>query len=342
MKTLKYLLLLLLIFVIGFSIYIATQENSYTVTRTKVIKAPVQVVYTKVNDYMTWPTWSPWIEQEPDATLTYGEKTSGVGASYAWKGEVLGEGSMETLEEKSPDSIKQRIKFIKPWESESDIFWTFVPVSEGTEVTWGMKGEMNFMMKAAMAFNGGRDKQIGPDYERGLFKLDSVLQADLKKYSVNVNGVTTHGGGYYLYNTTSCKIDELASKMAEMMPKVGMYVEKNNITMAGMPFSLSHQYDEANNAVIFSCAVPVAEKVITDANSGIQTGMLQPFKAVKTTLKGNYENLKAAWDAGYKYMETNNLEGAIGMPALEVYANDPGKFPNPADWITEIYIPIKE
>lgn len=342
MKTFKYLLLLLLIVIIGFSIYIATQQNSYSVIRTKVVKAPIQMVYDNVNDYKNWPTWSPWIELEPNATLTYGEKTSGVGGSYSWNGEDLGEGSMETLETNTPDSIKQKITFIKPWESESDIYWKFTPVSDGTEVTWGMKGNMDFMMKAAMAFGGGMEEKIGPDYERGLFKLDSVLQVDMKKYSVNVNGITTHGGGYYLYNTTSCKIDELSAKMQEMMPKVGMYVQKNNISMAGMPFSLYHKYDVENNAVIFSCAVPVIEKVITDAESGIQTGMLTPFKSVKITLKGNYDNLRKAWEAGYKYIETNELEVLAGTPALEVYANDPGKFPNPADWITEIYIPIKE
>lgn len=201
-----------------------------------------------------------------------------------------------------------------------------------------MKGEMPFMQRF---FASRMDEMVGPDYERGLAKLDSVIQADMKKYSVEVNGETTHSGGYYLYNTTSCKIDEVPDKMAEMMPKVGEYVMKNKITMAGPAFSLYHKWDQENNAVIFSCAVPVSEKVITDKDSGIQTGMLKPFKAVKTTLTGNYENLFEAWTAADKYIVDNGLEEVHGHPALEVYANDPMEFPNPADWITEIYIPVK-
>ena len=341
MKALKYLLLLLLLIIVAGAIYIATLESSYDITRTKIIKAPVEVVYNNVNDYANWPDWSPWIEQEPLAALTFGEKTQGKGATYGWNGKILGEGNMETLEAKTNESINQKITFIKPWESQSDIYWTFKPIKDGTEVTWGMKGELDFMSRAFMAFSGGMEKQVGPDYERGLFKLDSVLQVSMKKYSVIVNGPTTHGGGYYLYNTTSCKINELVNKMQEMMAKVARYTQKNKIQMAGAPFILRHKYDEENNAVMFSCAVPVSEKVITESGSGIQTGMLKPFKAIKTTLRGNYTNSKEAWETAYKYLVDNKLEQLAGSAALEVYLTDPTNTPNPADWITEIYIPVE-
>ncbi len=341
MKILKYLLLLVLIVVIGGAIYLATLDGKYDVNRSAVIKAPVEVVFNKVNDFKTWQSWSPWLWKDPNTKLTFGDVTSGDGASYSWDSENkdVGAGSMETVESKVNESIDQKIKFTKPWESESDIYWAFKPAEGGgTEVTWGMKGEMPFMMRYMAS---KMDQYVGQDYESGLDKLDSVIQLDLKKYSVVVNGETTHGGGYYLYNTTSCKIEELADKMSEMMPKVGAYVQKNNIKMAGMPFTLYHKYDEENNAVIFSCAVPVTDRVITEAASGLQTGMLKPFKAIKTTLKGDYDNLKEAWETGYKYLADNNLEQIAGSAAMEVYKNDPMTKPNPADWETEIYIPVK-
>ncbi len=341
MKALKYILLLLLLIIVAGAIYIATLENSYDISRTKIIKAPVQVVYNNVNDYKNWPEWSPWIEQEPTASLIFGEKTSGEGASYGWNGAILGEGNMETVGVKTNEIINQKITFIKPFESESDIYWSFKPVEDGTEVTWGMKGELDFISRAYMAFTGGMDKQVGSDYDRGLFKLDSVLQVNMKKFSVTVNGTTTHGGGYYLYSTTSCKIDEFTTKMQEMMPKVSMYAQKNKIPMAGAPFTLFHKYDEENNAVMFSCAVPVSERVITESGSGILTGMLKPFKALKITLKGNYSNSKEAWETAYKYIADNKLEQVAGSAALEVYLTDSINTPNPADWLTEIYIPVK-
>jgi effector-binding domain-containing protein len=162
----------------------------------------------------------------------------------------------------------------------------------------------------------------------------------MKKYKVTVNGLTEHGGGYYLYATTSCKISELESKMQELMPKVGMYAANNNIKMAGAPFTHYHKWDEENNAVMFSCCVPTTEKVIS-SEPDILTGQLQPFKAIKTTLKGDYSNLKEAWKIASKYIKDTNLEELHNSSALEVYQTDPMNTPNPANWITEIYIAVK-
>jgi len=341
MKALKYIFLLLLLIIVAGAIYLATLDGKYDVQRSKIIKAPIEVVYNEVNDYKTWSSWSPWLWKDPTTELTYGESTSGKGASYSWNSnnKDVGAGSMETLESITNKSIDQKILFTKPWESESNIYWSFEPAEGGgTEVTWGMKGEMPFMARYMAA---KMDEYVGADYESGLSKLDSVVQAKMKKYSVIVNGATTHGGGYYLYNTTSCKIDELSAKMQEMMPKVSIYAQKNKIQMAGAAFTLYHKFDPENNAVMFSCAVPVSERVITESGSGILTGMIKPFKAIKTTLKGNYTNSKEAWETAYKYLEENNLEQVAGGPALEVHLTDPTSTPNPADWLTEIFIPIK-
>ena len=111
--------------------------------------------------------------------------------------------------------------------------------------------------------------------------------------------------------------------------------------MAGAPYVNYHKWDEENNAVMFSCGVPTVEKVITDSGSDILTGQLQPFKAVKTTLKGDYKNSKEAWEITMAYIIENNLEQVESGPALESYLTLPENTPNPADYITEIYIAVK-
>ena len=345
MKVLKYFLLLVLLILVAGVFYVATLDKFYHVSRTKVINAPIEVIYEEVNNFKTWPEWSPWLEKDSLTVLTYGEKSAGTGASYSWKSEnkEVGQGSMETLKEVKPDSILQKIKFISPFESESDIYWAFNPIDkEKTEVTWGMKGSLGFMEKAFMAMSGGMDKQVGPDYEKGLHKLDSVVQVNMKKYTIEVKGLTTHGGGYYLFNSSSSKIEEMEDKMVAMIKQVDDYVKENEIALSGASFSLYHKYDEENNAVIFSCAVPITERIITKSQSGIQTGFIAPFKAVKTSLKGNYSNLKEAWETSYKYLADNNIQADFNQPTIEIYRIDPEQQVNPAKWHTELYIPVKE
>ncbi|MBU2927287.1 SRPBCC family protein [Winogradskyella psychrotolerans] len=339
MKVFKSFLLLFLILVIGVSIYIAVQPNSYKVTRTKTIDAPPSVIYNTVIDFKTWDSWSSWVETNPDIVSTLGDTTKGIGASYKWNeaGEI---GHMKTIEAETNTSIAQEMQFAEY--PKSDVNWNFKSNTDGsTDVTWSISGDdLPFGFKMWAAFSGGMEQQIGPDYERSLELLDSVVQADMKVYTIKVEGVTQHSGGYYLYNTASCKFSDFEKNMTSMLPKVGAYAIAHNVTMAGPPFILYHKWDEENDTVMFSTCVPTNSRIITD-EAEILTGNLESFRAVKTVLTGNYDNLKEAWDTTMAYISTNNLEMVEGGSMLETYLTDPMSEQNPAKWITEIYVEVK-
>ena len=340
MKAFKYILFLLLILFIGLSIYVAVQPNSFEVTKERTIDAPASLIYDQIIDFKNWEQWSPWQEKQPDSKIIYAEQTKGAGSSFSWEDEN-GTGSIRTLSETPNKSIEQEIQFddFEP----SSINWTFASESEGkTKVTWQIKSDqIPFMFKAYSAFSGGFESIFGPDFERGLEKIDSLVVAKMNVYSINVEGVTQHSGGFYLYNSASCKIDELESKMKEMFPKVIDFASENSITLAGPPFINYLKWDTENNAAIFTCCVPTTSKVIT-TNGDILTGQFESFRAVKAILKGDYSHLKEAWDKAMAYLPEHGLEVAENGPLLETYVTDPQNYPNPADWITEIYIAIKE
>ncbi len=81
--------------------------------------------------------------------------------------------------------------------------------------------------------------------------------------------------------------------------------------------------------------------MIVAEESNILNGYIEKTRAVKVTLKGDYTNLDEAWKAAMTYLKDNNLEQSDQHP-FEIYLNDPGDTPNPANYLTEIYIPIKE
>ncbi|WP_296385908.1 SRPBCC family protein [Winogradskyella sp.] len=339
MKTLKYILLLLLILIIGFSIYIAVQPNSFNVTRTKTINAPQSVVYTNVIDFKNWEAWNSWKEEKPETVITLSEQTKGIGGSYTWEDED-GVGGMKTIATEPMNSITQEMQFGD--NPNSEVTWNLKPNEDGTtEVTWSIKGEnLPFVFKMYSTAMGGMEKLIGPHFERGLTMLDSVLQDEMKVYNINVDGITQHSGGYYIYKTASCKLSEFQKNMKQMLSEVGAYAMTHNVTMAGPPFILYHKWDEENDAAIFSTCVPTNSKIVSN-ESDILTGKLESFRAVKTILKGDYKNLKEAWEASMTYISDNNLEMIEGGSMLETYLTDPMSHPNPADWVTEIYIAIK-
>lgn len=340
MKVFKYIIFLILIAIIGLAIYIAVQPNEFNFSRSRVIKAPKAMAFNKVNDYKNWPAFSPWIEQEPDAALTYNEKTAGTGGGYSWNGEILGEGAMETLAVEENKSIEQHIKFIKPFESESNINWTFEDTSDGTRVTWNMAGKQDFMTKMYTTFAGSIEDMTGPDFERGLFKLDSILMADMAKFDVTINGITEYGGGFYVYKTTSATGTNISNIMAKQYGEIVAFMMQNSVAQNGMPFTIYNEMSPENGNIIMSNAIPVVNKINVPAESEVLCGFMPKIKALKTTLKGNYTNLPKAWSAAMEHLTKNGLEQS-SMKPFEIYTNDPGDFPNPADWMTEIYIPIK-
>ena len=340
MKAVKYILFLLLIFIIGFAIYIAVQPNSFEVTRSRTINAPQQVVYNEVIDLRNWEEWSAWKEMDPDMIIKYPEKTQGVGGSYTWEDED-GIGTMKTVTATPYKSIQQDMQFAEF--PKSTVSWNFETTEDQkTKVTWSISGKnLPFQFKLFSTLMGGMESQIGPAYERSLKMLDSVVVADMNRYTIDVNGFTQHSGGYYLYKSASSKISDYGAKMKELFPQVAGYAITHNISFAGAPFVYIEKWDEANDAVIFSCCVPTQTRIITE-DPEILTGQLQPFTTLKTVLKGNYSNLNEAWEKAFEYIETNSIyEPVENGPMLETYPTDPSQVPNPADWVTEIYIAVQ-
>ena len=344
MKIFKYLFFLLLIFIIGASIYIATKDGKFQVEHKQVIAAPQEVTFNEVNDFTTWKTWEPWSAEAEDMIINYGEKTSGEGASYSWSSEDMGEGSITTVKSNPHTSIDQNITFKTPFgDSDSEIYWEFQERGDSTLVVWGMKGEQSFMEKAAFTFQEeSLNEMMLPMFKKGLDNLQNALTEKMETYSVNVNGVTQHGGGYYMYVTTASKISQVSDRMTKMINEVGNYMDKNNIEKVGNPFILYNQWNEDAGTAIYSAAYSTPSEVITPAESTVLTGFMPNQRTLKTTLKGDYKNLKEAWDSSYQYIEENNLAENPDAQPFEVYVNGPQDNANPAKWITHIYIPLKQ
>lgn len=345
MKILKYLFFLLLIGIIAISIYFGTKDGSFNIAETKVIEAPAQVVYDNVKDFKNWQTWGPWMAEDPNIQITYAEKTEGEGASYSWTSEEMGNGAMKTVKVIPGKEIDQTIEFSTPFgDSKSEVYWRFEDTeTQGeTKVTWGMKGEQSFMEKVYFGLFSNEELEPGirEMYQSGLTKLDSVVTSQMDEFTVHVDGITQYEGGYYMYATTSSSMIDVGAKMGEVMGQVMGYMEANSIAQNGKPFAVYNQIDTANNSVIFSAGIPVTDRVITPAGSPVVTGFMEPVATLKTTLKGDYDNLQQAYAKANEYMAQNGLTPHPTAKMFEVYVTDPEEVPNPANYITEIYMPI--
>ncbi|HDQ45229.1 MAG TPA: hypothetical protein ENN17_07025 [bacterium] len=177
MKMLKNVLNVLIVLIAGFLIIAAFLPDSYHVEHSVRISQPADSVYDYLIDHRNRRVWDPWIEREPDAVLVLSGPRTGVGASWTWEGRIIGSGSMTIVAVDTGRSIQSRLRFTSPRQSEADIFWLFQPLQDGTEVRWTIEGKLRYPFErfAGLFF----ERMIGPDFERGLDNLKTVLESGL-------------------------------------------------------------------------------------------------------------------------------------------------------------------
>ena len=123
-----------------------------------------------------WQEWSPWAERDPDAKYTFEGPDAGEGAKCMWDGnDEVGSGSMTIVESKPNELVRYKLEFIRPYEGHADVSFTLTPQDEGTEVTWDMQSENNFISKAMCLFMDMEDI-VGKDFELGLASLKTAVE----------------------------------------------------------------------------------------------------------------------------------------------------------------------
>ena len=176
-------------------------------------------------------------------------------------------------------------------------------------------------------------------FQRGLELLEQQLQKEMDKHSTEYKGVVDHGGGYYLYQTVSCRPQNVENEMKRMFPEISIFMEENSIEASGKPFTLNHKLDSLNNSLLFSACFPIKERIETEGK--VLTGYLHPQKTFKTIYKGNYKYLAELWPKIHEKLRQDGHKELEKGYSFEVYTISPQQSENPAEWLTEIYIPIE-
>jgi len=345
MKTLKYILFLILILIVGILIYAAVQPNEYDVKRTKLIKAPANVIYNNINDIKKWDNWGPWLDIDTTIVTTYSDNTVGVGAKSSWTSKD-GPGNMElvnTVPNKSVD-LKMQFADFNP----TDVNWTLEEVDGGTNVTWGMKNDKNpFVFKLAGIFIGGMEKMLGKMEEDGLNNLAEVVgeqmkampKADYRLSDVVEVTLPPHKFiGYLQKTSTDMPQEEMTKLFMEFMPKAGAHAASKLTTDDYIPGTLYTKWDEETKEAEFYIGL-LLKKSLAPAE-GMTAIDVPGGNAVKIAKYGNYGS--GDYDAHIaigKYMQDKKLE-MNGTSVWELYVNDPTTV-KPEDIQTDIYYPIK-
>lgn len=172
----KKIVLALIAVVAVILIVAATRPGSFRLERTTTIDAKPAKVFALLNDFHQWPAWSPWEHKDPAMKRTYGAKTKGVGAEYAWDGNgQVGKGSMTIAESVPSSRIAVNLNFERPMVAQNLIEFTIKANGKTSEVTWAMSGPVPYIGKVIHLFVS-MDKMVGKDFDEGLANLKAAAE----------------------------------------------------------------------------------------------------------------------------------------------------------------------
>ena len=169
---LKKILLAGVVLVVGVVTVAALRDGRYTVTRSRLIAAPVKQVFPYLADLRKFPEWSPWAKLDPQMQVTADE------GNFAWKGNSkVGEGKMTRGLVAYDERVDVALEFLKPFASQSTVSWTVKPEGDKTLMTWTMRGENKGLVQKTFGMLIPMDAVVGKDFEAGLANLEKVVTA---------------------------------------------------------------------------------------------------------------------------------------------------------------------
>lgn len=146
-----------------------------SVERDIVVNAAPEAVYPHVSSLQAFSEWSPWGDIDPNMVVTYSGPEVGVGNVMEWTSEHpnVGSGRQEIMEVVENESVRTALDFGDMGTAEA--WWRLTSEGDGTRVVWGLTADMG-SGPVGRWFGLMMDSWVGADYERGLGRLQAVVE----------------------------------------------------------------------------------------------------------------------------------------------------------------------
>lgn len=189
--------------------------------------------------------------------------------------------------------------------------------------------------------HAGLVAEIGPCV--GLFHLDTRLtqakEPEMTSYDIAIQDLAAQP---VVLIRRRVPRPEIGPTIGRELPAVFVYTQAAGIGISGHPVTRYPEYGPGMVTLETGMRVTAfaGEWKAGDGDGDVFRDELPAGPAASTVHTGPYDGLQNAYGAVEQWIAANGHEPA-GAP-WEVYLNDPGDHPDPKDWKTEIFWPLKQ
>lgn len=130
--------------------------------------------------------------------------------------------------------------------------------------------------------------------------------------------------------------DEISGALGEALPKVYEYAMQRGVEFAGMPFCAYREWTPGS--VLVEAGMPVATP--TEGEGEIVAATIPGGTYAVALHEGEYDTLDATHVALDQWIEAEGHHAE--SVRYEIYLTDPGQYPDPKDWRTEVIARLED
>src|SRR5699024_5011518 len=313
------------------------------ITKEVILNAPNEMVY---DVFKNWEHWQSWHKRWTDDKTT---SLNSQGNNLVWA-------SNNKLYEKGEATFTKNIPY-KTLEFDADIKTNLGTMTQdnkinltsigelSTEVKWESNVRLSFWQKLAVRLGKG-DKYIQSEsdlFVSSLLVLDTELVEKMNLHNAEVLGLTILPEQNYIHTATASNKDNFIATARKKIDQLYNYSKEYGIPINGEPIVIIHKRENNNLNFLFSVALPLIDGYeLNIENPEIVIGVFESRSTLKTSLKGNYKYWEKALELGTDYIKQQELESPIEEGIVLKWINYKNLPVNPAEWVTEVYIPAYE
>jgi effector-binding domain-containing protein len=309
---------------------------AYHVEKSIRIEADPQVVFETVADYGRWTIWSPWLIAEPTAKVTVSKNATSVGSTYAWVGEVVGQGELEHKKLEPGKLIEDELRFIKPFNSICRTAFLMNREADGTRLTWNMDASLPWflfwMIPMMKTF-------IGMDYARGLRMLKELIENGKIDSQTVIHGPKSVDSFKMLGIASSCSVSDVGASMEKAFQQAKDEFKRMGLPMDGQMISVYTRFRMKEGVFEYISGYIVPASTELPSGSKLTSWSMKASRAFKVTHFGPYHHLGNAWSVANQHVRYKKMK-QHSCGTYELYVKSPPE--TSAEEIeTEIYLPLK-
>ena len=154
----------------------ALQPRSITASRSIIINAPKDSVFTQMVYFKNWPKWSPWSRMDTSMKNEFTGNDGQPGSIYHWTGDERKTGEAEITNTKvTGTELQFSFRLIKPEAPLATGALSAVDTAGGTKATISFTNHYDYPWNAMIIFTD-LDKMMSKDLENAMKNLKAVAE----------------------------------------------------------------------------------------------------------------------------------------------------------------------